>query len=337
MIYSKIIGTGGYLPPMVFTNADWEKRVDTSDAWIVERTGIHSRHIASEAETASSMAVNAALSALAQAGIEAATLQMIIVATGTPEFVFPATACLVQKKLGITTDCIAFDVQAACTGFIYALSIADQYIKSGTIQRALIIGSELMSRLIDWSDRNTCVLFGDGAGAVILEASNEPGILSTELYSQGSFDELLTIENMQMGDHTSTNPQLTQVQNHNRPLDQMYPFIKMQGQKVFKIAVTKLGEMVQKSLQKHQLSVQDIDWFIPHQANIRIIKATADKLGIPMERVVCTVATHSNTSSASIPLALDVAVREGRIQRGQRLLFEAFGGGLTWGSALVKY
>ncbi len=335
MIYSKISGTGSYLPQTTFSNQDWEKRVETSDAWIVERTGIHSRHIAAPHETASSLATEAAKQAIAQSGLSPKEIELIIVATGAPDKIFPATACLVQKNLMIPT-CIAFDLQAACTGFIYALSIADQYIKTGAIKHALIIGSELMSRLIDWSDRNTCVLFGDGAGAVVLSASDTPGVLSTHLYAEGSYDELLTVDNMQLGDHSALITG-SPTENFNLPLEQLNPYIKMNGQKVFKIAVTKLGEMVQDILIKHQITSDEIDWLIPHQANIRIIQATAQKLGLPMEKVICTVATHSNTSSASIPLALDVAVRDGRVKKGQTLLLEAFGAGLTWGSALVKY
>jgi 3-oxoacyl-[acyl-carrier-protein] synthase-3 len=336
MKYSRIIGTGGYLPPTIFTNADWEKRVDTSDAWIVERTGIKSRHIAGPNETASSMATQAAISALEQCNLLAKDIQLIIVATGSPDKIFPATACLVQKNLSVPT-CIAFDIQAACSGFIYALSIADQYIKNGAVQNALVIGSELMSRLVDWTDRNTCILFGDGAGAVVLQASNEPGILSTHLYADGKYDDVLYLDNMQLGDHVDVISSLQKCENFNTPLENMQPFIQMQGQKVFKVAVAKLGELIKDVQKQHQLKPEQIDWLVPHQANIRIIKATADKLGIPMEKVVCTVDTHSNTSSASIPLALDVAVRDGRIKRGQTLFFEAIGGGLTWGSALVRF
>ncbi len=336
MKYSKIIGTGGYLPPTIFTNADWEKRVATSDEWIVERTGIRSRHIAGPDETASSMATIAAQAALDQCGYAAKDIGMVIVATGSPDKIFPATACLVQKNLRIPV-CIAFDIQAACSGFIYALSVADQYIKTGAIKSALVIGSELMSRLIDWSDRNTCVLFGDGAGAVVLEASDTPGIMSTHLYADGNYDEVLYVDNMQLADHVNVIPSVNKVENFNTPLENMQPFIQMQGQKVFKIAVAKLGALMKDIQQLHQLTPDQIDWLVPHQANIRIIKATADKLGLPMEKVICTVDTHSNTSSASIPLALDVAVRDGRIKKGQTLLFEAIGGGLTWGSALVKF
>lgn len=336
MKYANIAGTGGYLPRTIFTNADWATRVDTSDEWIVERTGIRARHIACADETASTMGVWAAKQALDAAHCLPKDIELIIVATGTPDKIFPSTACLVQQKLEIPT-CIAFDVQAACTGFIYALSIADQYIKSGAIRTALVIGTEQMSRLFDWSNRNTCVLFGDGAGAVILQASDNPGILGTNLYAQGQYQDLLTVDNAQLADHSKVIDGVTPTQNFNQCLDAIYPYVKMEGQKVFKIAVTKLSEMVTNILEQHQLTAQQIDWLVPHQANIRIIKATADKLGFSMDKVVCTVDTHSNTSSASIPLALNVAVRDGRIKRGQTLLFEAFGGGLTWGSALVKY
>lgn len=336
MIYSKISGTGSYLPETVFTNQDWEKRVETSDAWILERTGIQSRRIAKPEETASSMATAAARDALKQSGLTPADIQLIIVATGAPDKIFPATACLVQKNLDIPT-CIAFDIQAACTGFVYAMSIADQYIKTGTIKNALIIGSELMSRLMDWSDRNTCVLFGDGAGAAILSASESPGILSTDLYAEGGYDDLLYVDNMQLGDHSKVVANPHPNDNFNKPLTSLNPYVQMNGQKVFKIAVTKLGELVQNILIKHQMSADEIDWLIPHQANIRIIQATAQKLGLPMDKVICTVATHSNTSSASIPLALDTAIKDGRVKKGQVLLLEAFGAGLTWGSALIKY
>ena len=336
MKYARIIGTGGYLPQDVFTNADWEKRVDTSDTWIVDRTGIRSRHIAAKNETASSMGVEPSLQAFEAANCAPGSIDLIIVATGTPDKVFPATACIIQQKLKIPT-CIAFDVQAACTGFIYALSIAEKFIQSGTVKRALIVGTELMSRVIDWSDRNTCVLFGDGAGAVVLEASNEPGILSTQLFAQGEYGDLLTVDNMQSADFTPILSGLNKTDNRNVPMESLYPYVKMDGRKIFKIAVTKLGELVESTLKEQKISSDEIDWLIPHQANIRIIQATAEKLGMPMSKVICTVDTHSNTSSASIPLALNVAVRDGRVKPGQLLLLEAFGGGLTWGSALVKF
>lgn len=336
MKYARIIGTGGYLPSQVFTNADWEKRVETSDAWILDRTGIESRHIAAKDEMASDMGAKAAQKAFEMANCAPDDIELIIVATGTPDKIFPATSCILQHKLKIPT-CIAFDVQAACTGFIYALSIAEKFIKTGTVKRALVVGSELMSRVINWSDRNTCVLFGDGAGAVILEASDSPGVLSTQLFAQGSYGHLLTVDNMQLGDYSGVLKDLDKTENNNLPLDELYPYVNMQGQKVFKIAVTKLGELVESVLKEHNLQPDQIDWLIPHQANIRIIQATAEKLNMPMSKVICTVATHSNTSSASIPLALDVAVRDGRVKPGQLLLLEAFGGGLTWGSALVKF
>lgn len=334
--YAKIVGTGGYLPEEIFTNADWEKRVETSDAWIIERTGIRSRHIAAQNETASELGKKAAQKALEAAHCSPNEIELIIVATGTPDKVFPSTACILQEKLRIPT-CIAFDVQAACAGFIYALSIAEKFIRGGEIKKALIVGTELMSRIIDWSDRNTCVLFGDGAGAVVLEASEMSGILSTQLYADGSYGGLLTVDSMQLGNYTAILPGLNKTENRNLPLEMLYPYVKMEGRKIFKIAVTKLGELVEETLKKQNLQSDQIDWLIPHQANIRIIQAMADKLGMPMSKVICTVDTHSNTSSASIPLALDVAIRDGRVKPGQLLLLEAFGGGLAWGCALVKY
>lgn len=320
MKYSYIAGTGSYLPPHVMTNVDWEKRVETSDEWIRERTGIVSRHIGDKDETAATMATKAAKAALEQCGYPADSIQLIIVATVSSDKLFPTTACYVQQNLGMP-DCIAFDVGAACAGFIYGLSIADQYIKTGTVKRALVIGTEMMSRLIDWTDRNTCVLFGDGAGAVVLEASDKPGIMSTGLYAQGSYADLIYVDNLQTGDSNK----------------ELHPYVQMQGQKVFKVAVNKFNDMAKKVLEENNLTSEQIDWLIPHQANMRIIQAAAEKAGVPMEKVICTVATHSNTSSASIPLALDVAVRDGRIQRGQLLLVEALGAGFAWGSALVRF
>ena len=336
MKYARIIGTGSYLPPNVFTNADWEKIVETSDDWIVDRTGIRSRHFGDAQETTPNMATQAAKRAMEQAGCKPEDIEMIIVATGTNDKVFPAASCIVQSNLGIPT-CAAFDVGAACSGFIYGLSIADQYIRSGAVKSAIVIGAELMSRVIDWTDRNTCVLFGDGAGAVILQASDEPGILSTHLYAQGSYGDLLTIDNAQMADLSPFCSEGKKKEGYNKPLSDLHPYVQMQGQKVFKLAVTKLDEMVRDIQNKHQLTPDQIDWLVPHQANIRIIKATAEKLGLPMEKVICTVDTHSNTSSASIPLALDRAVRDGKIKRGDTLMLEGFGGGLAWGSALIKY
>ena len=336
MSYSKIVGTGSYLPPKIMTNEQWSDLVDTSHEWIVERTGIESRHIADSDETAAGMAVKAAQKALDAANLKAQDIQLIIVATATPDYVFPSTACVVQKYLNIPVT-IAFDVQAACTGFIYALSIADQFIKNNQVQNALVIGTEVMSRLVDWSDRNTCVLFGDGAGAVVLQKSGTPGILQTKLYADGHLGSLLAADNLHMADTTRHLPQLNVTQNKGKFIEELYPFIRMKGQHVFKAAVSRLGELVKEIQSDPALSNEPIDWLVPHQANHRIIQATADKLGLSMEKVILTVAHHANTSSASIPLALDTAIRDGRIQPGQNLLFEAFGAGLTWGSAFVKY
>lgn len=318
--YSRIIGTGHYLPERIMPNAEWEKRVETSDEWIVERTGIHSRHIAAPEETASSMAEQAARHALQKAGVAPEEIELVIVTTGTPDQIFPATACHLQKRLEIPQS-IAFDVQAACSGFIYALGIADQFIQTGKVKRALVACSELMSRLVDWTDRSTCVLFGDGAGAVVLEGSSEPGILDTVLYADGKEGDSLTVNS---------------IQQHAHALEKPYPYVQMAGKKVFKTAVQKLGELVEEMRKKHQLTAEHIDWLIPHQANIRIMQATAQKLHLPWEKVICTVDKHSNTSSASIPLALDLACRDGRVQPGQLVLLEAFGGGLTWGAALIR-
>lgn len=337
MKHSRIIGTGHYLPKQVKTNEDWEKVVDTSSEWIYERTGIKQRHIASHQETASFMGAQAAKQALEAANVTPDQIDLIIVSTGAPDKLFPSTACFIQKHLGIQHHCTAFDVQAACTGFIYALSIADQFIKTGKVRRALVIGAEVMSRLINWDDRSTCVLFGDGAGCVVLGESTEPGIISTYLYADGNQDELLAVDNMQLADHSGLVPNTQKTHNASLPISDFYPYVQMAGKKVFKIAVTRFGELAEEIKQKHQLTEHDIDWLVPHQANIRIIKATAEKLGVPLDKVILTIEKHSNTSSASIPLALDVAIRDGRIQKGQKLLFEAFGAGLTWGSALVHY
>lgn len=337
MKYSRICGTGSYLPKKSMSNEEWEQRVDTSSDWIVDRTGIRFRHIADQHETSAFMGAEAAKKALEASGKSAKDIDMIIVATGAPDKIFPSTACFIQKKLGITHHCPAFDIQAACTGFIYALSVADSFIKAGQAKCVLVVGTELMSRLINWSDRSTCVLFGDGAGCVLLEASDKPGIVSTHLYADGNQDEILSVGNAQLTDHSDLIPGVEKTDNHNTPIADCYPYVKMDGRKVFKIAVTRLGELVEEIKTKHQLTEHDIDWLVPHQANIRIIKATAEKLGLPLEKVILTVENHSNTSSASIPLALDVAVRDGRIKPGQTLLFEAFGAGITWGSALIKF
>ena len=324
MRYSRIIGTGGYLPPKIVTNADLEKIVDTTDEWIFARTGIRERHIV-EHETTCDLAEQAALRAFAAAGITEAeknSIGVIIVATTTPDRVFPSTACLLQHRLGIR-GCPAFDVQAVCTGFIYALDLADKFIRTGAATRALVVASETMSRIVDWTDRGTCVLFGDGAGAVVIEASSVPGIISTHLHADGAYKELLTVPA-----GISENPE---------KFKRGEAFVQMQGNEVFKVAVNTLGHIVDETLAANNMKKDQIQWLVPHQANIRIISATAKKLGMPMENVVVTVDRHGNTSAASVPLALDEAVRDGRIQRGETLLLEAFGGGFTWGSVLVKY
>ena len=322
MINSKITGTGGYLPEKVMTNADLEKIVDTTDEWITSRTGIKKRHIVVDGETTCDLAEKAALNAMDAAGISKEDIDLIIVATTTPDRVFPSTACLLQDRLDIH-GCTAFDVQAVCTGFVYALGVADKFIKSGTHKTALVIGAETMSRTVDWTDRTTCVLFGDGAGAVILEASDEPGILSTHLHADGKYKELLTIPA-----GVSENPALFQSGE---------AYMQMKGNEVFKMAVNTLGRIVDETLAANNMEKSDIDWLVPHQANIRIINATAKKLSMSMDHVVVTVHEHGNTSAASVPLALNVAVRDGRIKRGETIMLEAFGGGFTWGSALIKY
>lgn len=316
--YSTLLGTGGYLPETIRTNAHIAETVDTSDEWIVERTGIRERRIAAPYETASSMAEIAARQALAAAGLEPDAIDLIVLATGTPDRVFPSTACLLQQRLGIR-DCAAFDVQAACSGFIFALSIADQYIRAGNAKHVLVVGSEIYSRLVDWSDRSTCILFGDGAGAAVLGASDAPGILSTHIHSDGQYQDLLYAPNPVNG------------------ADAESRYLKMQGNDVFKVAVNTLGQIVDETLEANGLTQADIDWLVPHQANIRIITATAKKLKMPMERVVVTIENQGNTSAASIPLALNQAIRDGRIRRGQTVLMEAFGAGFAWGSALLRY
>lgn len=319
MIYSRIVGTGSYLPEKVLSNHDLEQMVDTNDQWIQERTGIKKRHIVADDETTTDLAFNAAEKAIEAAGIENSQIDLIIVATTTPTRVFPSTASLLQERLGIS-GCPAFDIQAVCTGFVYALTVADKFIKSGTVKNALVIGAESLSRIVDWTDRNTCVLFGDGAGAVVLQASEETGILSTHIHSDGKYNALLSVP---------TGPGSIK--------SDIKPYIEMQGNDVFKIAVRTLSSIVDETLAANNLSKKDVDWLIPHQANIRIIAATAKKLAMSMDHVVVTVDEHGNTSAASIPLALDVAVRDGRIQRGETLLLEAFGGGFTWGSALLNF
>jgi len=322
LIYSRIAGTGGYLPERIMENTELEHMVDTSDEWIKSRTGIHKRHIAAENEITCDLAEHAARLAMEAASVTADEIDLIIVATTTPDLIFPSTACLLQERLGVSGTA-AFDVQAVCTGFIYALSIADKFIKTGAAKKALVVGAETLSNIIDWTDRDTCVLFGDGAGAVVLEVSDQPGIISTFLHADGQHKDLLRVPAGISTDYAS-------VKDGNA-------FIEMQGNEVFKMAVNTLGRIVDETLAANNLDKHDIDWLIPHQANTRIISATAKKLDMPMDKVVVTVDQHGNTSAASVPLALDEAVRDGRIQRGDKLLLEAFGGGFTWGSALIDY
>ena len=322
MSYSRITGTGGYLPEKALSNHDLEKMVDTSDQWIFERTGIKKRHIAAENETTCVLAEHAARDAMDAAGIKPENIDLIIIATTTPDRVFPSTACLLQQRLGIH-GCAAFDIQAVCTGFVYALGVADKFIRSGSHQCALVVGAETLSRIIDWTDRGTCILFGDGAGAVVLSASDEPGILSTHLHADGEYKDLL-----------STTGGISE--GFTNDIDGSV-HITMQGNEVFKMAVNTLGRIVDETLAANNMQKGDIDWLVPHQANIRIINATAKKLKMPMDHVVVTVQEHGNTSAASVPMALNEAVRDGRIKRGETIMLEAFGGGFTWGSALLRY
>jgi len=321
IIYSKIIGTGGYLPEKTLTNADLENMVETSDEWIVARTGIKERHIAAEGETTCDMAFEASRKALESAGISHSDIDLIIVATTTPDLIFPSTACLLQEKLGIHGS-PAFDIQAVCTGFVYALAVADKFIKSGSSKCALVVGSETISRIIDWTDRGTSILFGDGAGAVIIKASDEPGIISTHIHSDGQFKSLLHVP--------------TGVSKNYQDVIEGNAYVEMKGNEVFRMAVNTLGRIVDETLEHNNMKKSDIDWLVPHQANIRIINATAKKLGMSLDNVVVTVDRHGNTSAASVPLALDEAVRDGRIKTGETVMLEAFGGGFTWGSVLLK-
>lgn len=322
-MYSRIAGTGSYLPSHVVTNADLERLVETSDEWIRSRTGIRERRKAAEGETTGDLAFHAANAALASAGVEARDLDLIIVGTTTPDLIFPSTACLLQHRLG-ANGCAAFDVNAACSGFLYALGVADNFIRAGSARKALVIGAETLTRMVDWGDRATCVLFGDGAGAVVLEASAEPGILATKLHADGGHKDLLySPVGVSVGFHA------------NEPNAGVC--IRMSGNEVFKVAVRTLDRIVGETLEAAGVGEAQVDWLIPHQANLRIIEATAKRLRLPMERVIVTVDRHGNTSSASVPLALDEAVRSGKVQRGQTLLLEAFGGGFTWASALIRY
>ncbi len=322
MKYARIAGTGSYLPEKILTNHDLEKMVDTSDQWIQERTGIKKRHIAGDDEFTCDLAEKAARNAIDAAGINAAEIDLIIVATTTADQVFPSTACLLQQRLGIH-GCPAFDIQAVCTGFIYAVSVAEKFMKAGGIRNALVVGAETFSRIIDWTDRDTCVLFGDGAGAVVLQPSDEAGIISTHLHADGEYKDLLSVP--------------AGISKGYDQLQEGKAYAQMKGNEVFKIAVTTLGRIADATLNTNNIKKSDLDWLIPHQANIRIINATAKKLKMSMDQVVVTVHEHGNTSAASVPLALDVAVRDGRIKRGETLLMEAFGGGFTWGSVLLTY
>ncbi|KXS32380.1 MAG: 3-oxoacyl-[acyl-carrier-protein] synthase 3 [Candidatus Gallionella acididurans] len=319
-MFSKIIGTGSYLPVKVLTNFDLEKIVDTSNDWILSRSGIVERHIAADNELASDLALQASLRAIESAGIGVDEIDLVIVATTTPDQVFPSTACILQDKLGIKNRGAAFDMQAVCGGFVYAMNTADLYIRGGQAKTVLVVGAEVLSRILDWSDRTTCVLFGDGAGAVVLRASEEPGIVAAKLHADGRHRGMLKAEG--------------NVRNGEVHGD---PFIKMEGQAVFKFAVKALSEVVEEVLAENKLQGSDIAWLVPHQANIRIMEATAKKLGMSMDNVIVTVATHGNTSAASIPLALDAGVRDGRIKPGQNILLEAIGGGFTWGAVLIKW
>lgn len=321
-MYSRITGVGACLPERIVTNAELEQRVDTTDAWIRARTGIAQRHVAADDETTCDLATKAARRALAASGRAATEVDLILVATTTPDVIFPSTACLLQQRLG-ASGCPAFDIQAVCAGFIYALSVVDQFIKSGGAKCALVVGAETMTRLLDWTDRNTCVLFGDGAGAVVVEADNKPGILSTHIHADGRYQALLNVP--------------AGISSNYDQVKAGRAFITMQGNEVFKVAVNTLGRIVEQTLAANAMQKEELDWLVPHQANIRIITATAKKLNIGMNRVVLTIAEHGNTSAASVPLALEVAVRDGRIRAGETLLLEAFGGGFTWGSVLLKY
>ncbi len=323
-LHSRISGTGSHLPPQRLTNADMVARlaargIETTDEWIVERTGIKARHFADPDAVCSDLAVLAARQALESAGIEASAVDLIIVATSTPDMIFPSTACLVQAKLGIA-GCAAFDVQAVCSGFVYGLTVADAMIRSGAAQRALVIGAEIFSRILDFDDRTTCVLFGDGAGAVVLEASDAPGLLASELHADGRHVGLLCVPGSIAGGKVQGDP-----------------LLRMNGQAVFKLAVNVLDEVARAVLAKAGRTEADIDWLIPHQANIRIMQGTARKLKLPMDRLVVTVDEHGNTSAASIPLALDVAVRSGKVRRGDTVMLEGVGGGFTWGAVLLDY
>lgn len=322
MTYARITGTGGYLPENVMTNDDIAKFVDTNDQWIRERTGIEQRHIVVDGQTTVDLAEAASRLAIEAADIDASDIDLIILATSTPDKIFPSSACILQARLGIH-GCPAFDIQAVCSGFVYALTVAEKFIKSGSSKKALVVGAEVFSKILNWEDRTTCVLFGDGAGAVILEASEETGILSTHIHADGQYEDLLRVPYGIADGYDKVKAGLA--------------FVEMRGNEVFKVAVNTLGRIVDETLAANNMMKSDIDWLVPHQANIRIISATAKKLKMPMDQVVVTVNKHGNTSAASVPLALDVAVRDGRIKKNELLLLEAFGGGFTWGSVLVRF
>jgi 3-oxoacyl-[acyl-carrier-protein] synthase III len=322
-MYSRIAGTGSYLPEKILTNADLEKLIDTSDEWIRTRTGISQRHVAAEGETTTDLAEHASRRALEAAGLAASDIDLICVGTTTPDLVFPNVGTLLQDRLGITHGCPAFSLEAACTGFMYALSVADKFVRQGESKCALVVGAETLTRIMDWNDRGTCVLFADGAGAVILVPAEEPGIINTRLHSDGRYRELL-----QYPDGVSKGFKLVREGKAG---------VQMKGNEVYKVAVNTLGQLVTETLAANHYTKDQLDWLIPHQANIRIIEAIAKRLDLPMSRVVVTIDTHGNTSAASVPLALDTGIRDGRVKRGQLLLLEAFGGGFTWGSALVRY
>ncbi len=317
MIYSRIAGTGSYLPERIVTNAEFAARLDTSDAWIRERTGIERRHIAEKSQASSDLALRASQRALQAAGVSADALDLIVVATSTPDYVFPSTACLLQAKLGVKGSA-AFDVQAVCSGFVYGLATADSFIRSGQYRKALVVGAEVFSRILDWNDRGTCVLFGDGAGAVVLVSSEEPGIHASVLRADGSHAGMLSVPGNVCGGEIVGSP-----------------FLQMNGQAVFKFAVKVLDESARETVAAAGMQLADIDWLIPHQANVRILDATARKLGLPPGKLVVTVDHHGNTSAASVPLALDEFVRAGKIKPGHRLLLQGVGGGFTWGSSVV--
>ena len=318
MIWSRIAGTGSYLPPRIVTNDELAKTLDTSDEWIRTRTGIRQRHVADPSQTSSDLGFEASRQAMAAAGVQPADVDLVIVATSTPDYIFPSTACLMQAKLGIR-NCAAFDVQAVCSGFVYGLAIADKFIRSGQHRCALVVGAEVYSRILDWSDRGTAVLFGDGAGAVVLNADSKPGVLASALRADGAYSGILSVPgNVCRGKIVGS------------------PYVQMDGQAVFKFAVKVLDEIARETLAQCDLGPGDIDWLVPHQANIRILEATAKKLGVSAEKLIITVDRHGNTSAASVPLALDCAVRDGRIRSGHKVMLQGVGGGFTWGAALVQ-